>query len=173
MRIALCGEARSGKDTVGECLEGFHRLAFGHYMKEAYFKKFPEKRYLPKDREDMIAFSQPKEERDPLIWVRPLDRDMRIWHSGGVDNFVITDLRQPHEEKWCRDNSFHIVRVHSNEIIRHERMRKHGERPQKDLTYWVAADFHIYNGGSLEDLQSQVDNLLDCLNEQEMKRRRL
>ncbi|MGR5994457.1 AAA family ATPase [Bacillus cereus] len=174
MRIALCGEPRSGKDTVGDCLEGFHRLAFGHYMKEAYFKKFPEKRYLPKDREDMIDFSQPLVSLYNRIWIDWVEHEMTFLEELDVkENFVVTDLRQPHEEKWCRENGFHIVRVHSSEIVRVERARNKGEHLGKDLPYWVQADFHIYNDGSLEDLKSQVDNLLDCLNDIEAKRRRL
>lgn len=174
MRIALCGEARSGKDTVASLLPAnFLGMAFGDEMKNEYYKAHPEMIGKPKNREHMIEFSQPLVEKDPLIWVRPLEDDMRVWHSGGVENFVITDLRQPHEEKWCRDNGFHIVRVHSSEIVRVERARNKGEHLGKDLPYWVQADFYIYNDGSLGDLQSQVDNLLDCLNEIEMKRRRL
>ncbi|RWQ72979.1 AAA family ATPase [Bacillus cereus] len=174
MRIALCGEPRSGKDTVGEYLEGFHRLAFGDYMKEAYFKKFPEKKYLSKDREDMIAFSQPLVSLYNRIWIDWVEHEMTLLEELDVkENFVITDLRQPHEEKWCRENGFHIVRVHAHVLRRDLRARNLGEKLGKDLPYEVKADFHIYNDGSLEDLQSQVDNLLDCLNEQEMKRRRL
>ncbi|PFA41972.1 AAA family ATPase [Bacillus thuringiensis] len=171
MRIALCGEPRSGKDTVGDIISSMvvvHRTAFGKFMKFGYYKEHPEMLGLPKDREHMISWSQPLVDLYPNIWVHQLEREIE-----GYKNIVITDLRQPHEEKWCRENGFHIVRVHSSEIVRVERARKKGEHLGKDLPYWVQADFHIYNDGSLEDLHSQVDNLLDCLNEVEMKRRRL
>lgn len=174
MRIALCGEARSGKDTVAKLFgSDFVRLAFGDFMKYEYYKAFPNLKGCPKDREHMIAWSQPQVEEDNFIWVRELERAFIDYWSYGEKDFVITDLRQPHEEKWCRENGFHIVRVHSSEIVRVERARSKGERLGTDLPYWIEADYHIYNDGSLEELQSQVDNLLDCLNEQEMKRRRL
>ncbi|WP_144575463.1 hypothetical protein [Bacillus cereus] len=171
MRIALCGEARSGKDTVANTLSSMivvHRTSFGKFMKFGYYKEHPEMLGLPKDREHMISWSQPLVDLYPNIWVHQLEREVE-----GYENIVITDLRQPHEEKWCRDNGFHIVRVHAHVLRRDLRARNLGEKLGKDLPYEVKADFHIHNDGSLEDLQSQVDNLLDCLNEQEMKRRRL
>lgn len=176
MRIALCGEPRSGKDTVAEMLGGeFYRYAFGDYMKEAYFKANPHMGGKPKDRDHMIAWSQPQVEKDNYIWVRKLEQCMLEGiEEYGEENFVITDLRQPHEEKWCRENDFHIVRVHRPEEERRKAQLAKGENPDnQDLPYEVKANFHIYNDGSLEDLQSQVENLLDCLNEIDMKRRRL
>ncbi|PFQ13490.1 hypothetical protein [Bacillus cereus] len=173
MRIALCGEARSGKDTVAEIIR-FVRFAFGDYMKYEYYEENPHMRGKPKNREHMIAWSQPKVEEDNLIWVNKLERDLNLrMKMFPNEDYTITDLRQPHEEKWCRDNGFHIVRVHAHVLRRDLRARNLGEKLGKDLPYEVKADFHIYNDGSLEDLQSQVDNLLDCLNETEMKRRRL
>ncbi|WP_163051669.1 AAA family ATPase [Bacillus cereus] len=171
MRIALCGESRSGKDTVGELI-GYARFAFGDYMKREYYKANPHMVGKPKDREHMIEWSQPQVEKDDHIWIRPLEEDISTMYNP-YHNIVITDLRQPHEEKWCRDNGFHIVRVHAHVLRRDLRARNLGEKLGKDLPYEVKADFHIYNDGSLEDLQSRVDNLLDCLNDIEAKRRRL
>ncbi|MEB9589427.1 hypothetical protein P4J65_30915 [Bacillus cereus] len=130
----------------------------------------------PKDREDMIAFSQPIIKLYPTVWVDQLEIDFEWYEAeyGYGDTYVITDLRQPHEEKWCRENGFHIVRVHRPEEERRKAQLAKGENPDnQDLPHEVKADFHIYNDGSLEDLQSQIDNLLDCLNDIEAKRRRL
>ncbi len=171
MRIALCGEPRSGKDTVGNVISSMivvHRTAFGKFMKFGYYKEHPEMLGLPKDRAHMISWSQPLVDLYPNIWVHQLEREIE-----GYENIVITDLRQPHEEKWCRENGFHIVRVHACEQRRLNRATRLGEDLGVDLPYEVPADFNVYNDGSLEDLQSQVDNLIDCLNEIEMKRRRL
>ncbi|MGR5980288.1 AAA family ATPase [Bacillus cereus] len=130
MRIALCGEPRSGKDTVAEILnssDNFHRIAFGDYMKDAYYKKYPERENAPKDREHMISFSQPLVEIYNRIWIDWAESELTLCEeSGAFDNFVITDLRQPHEEQWCRDNGFHIVRVHSSEIVRVESTQQRG-----------------------------------------------
>lgn len=175
MRIALCGEARSGKDTVAEMLEGFHKMSFGFYMKEAYYRKFPEMKDKPKDRKHMISFSQPIVDAYSDVWVDWVAMEFHMERELlDTENFVVTDLRQPHEEKWCRENGFYIVRVHRPEEERRKAQLAKGENPDnQDLPYEVKADFPIYNDGSLEDLQSQVDNLLDCLNDIEAKRRRL
>ncbi|HDX9704363.1 TPA: hypothetical protein ROY17_002001 [Bacillus thuringiensis] len=175
MRIALCGEARSGKDTVAK-LTGLNRLAFGDYMKKAYYNAHPDQVGKPKDREHMIAFSQPIVDVYPEVWVNMLALEMELaddLDTYGPYPWVITDLRQPHEEQWCRENGFHIVRVHSSVANRMNRAYELKETLGNDLPYWVEAEYHLYNDGSLEDLQSQVDNLLDCLNDIEAKRRRL
>lgn len=164
MRIALCGEARSGKDAVAKLLgSNFVRLAFGDFMKQGYYKVFPYMRDIPKDREHMIAWSQPQVEKDNLIWVRQLEEFMHECYNY-YHSYVITDLRQPHEEKWCRDNGFHIVRVHRPKEDRRKAQLERGENPDnKDLPYWVEADFHIYNDGSLVDLQKSCNKLLTIL----------
>lgn len=165
MRISLCGEARSGKDTVAKLLgDDFLRFAFGDYMKEKYYEANPHMRGLPKDREHMIGWSQPQVEKDNNIWVGELDKEITLRvDMFGEEKYVITDLRQPHEEKWCRDNGFHIVRVHTQEERRLIRAQHLGETLGKDLDYWVEADFHIYNDGSLEDLQINTRKLLQVL----------
>lgn len=167
MRIALCGEARSGKDAVAKLLGmSFERQAFGDYMKEGYYRENPHMVDKPKDREHMIAWSQPIVNMYNHVWIAPLEAYMRgaqeDYHS--EINWVITDLRQPHEEKWCRENGFHIVRVHRPEEERRKAQLERGENPDnKDLPYWVEADFHIYNDGSLEDLQKSSNKLLTIL----------
>lgn len=164
MRIALCGEPRSGKDTVAVLLgKEYVRMAFGDYMKYEYFKANPHMVCKPKDREDMIAWSQPQVEKDNLIWVRPLEQYFIHMYSYGERDFVITDLRQPHEEKWCRENGFHIVRVHAQENRRIIRAQHLGEELGTDLPYEVPADFHIYNDGSLGDLRKSINKLLQVL----------
>lgn len=166
MRIALCGEARSGKDTVASMFPDMLRLAFGDFMKHYYYKSNPHMEGKPKDREHMIEWSQPQVEKDNLIWVRMLEKsilDREKAFPYRHDSWIITDLRQPHEETWCRENGFHIVRVHADGVSRMERARNLGEYLGEDLPYWVEADFHIYNDGSLEDLQKSCDKLLTIL----------
>lgn len=164
MRIALCGEARSGKDTVAKLFgDTFKRLAFGDYMKAKYYEENPHMVGQPKNREHMIEWSQPQVEIDNLIWVRRLMFSYEIFKGDGIKDFVITDLRQPHEEKWCRENGFHMVRVHARENTRIIRAQHKGETLGVDLPYWVEADFHIYNDGSLEDLQKSCKKLLQVL----------
>ncbi|WKV24054.1 hypothetical protein PSYJYH_000019 [Bacillus phage PSYJ-YH] len=164
MRIALCGEARAGKDTVAKLLPNFTRLAFGDYMKYYYYKDNPHMRNLPKDGDHMVEWSQPQVEKDNLIWVRKLERSFNSLIVSGFNNIVITDLRQPHEEKWCRENGFHIVRVHSDIRQRKARMLALGENTDReDLPYWVNADFHVYNSGNFGGLERNCEKLLTIL----------
>lgn len=169
MRIALCGGARSGKDTVAKLIidndRTWLRQAFGDYMKEDYYRKYPEKLHKPKDREHMISFSQPKVYAYPRIWVDKLESMMHFYldNNSNYKNVIITDLRQPHEEQWCRDNGFHIVRVHAGEHERIYRAIALGEELGSDLPYHVPADFHIYNDGTLKDLQKSCNKLLKVL----------
>jgi len=167
MRIALCGEARSGKDTVASLVKNdFCAISFGYFMKKGYFRDNPHMVDKPKDREDMINWSQPKVEVYNRIWIDPLEAYIEGLETGNLKetNWIITDLRQPHEEQWCRDNGFHIVRVHSCTANLLKRRRELGEKlSENDLPYWVNADYHIYNDGSLEDLKRNVNKLLKVL----------
>jgi len=170
MRIALCGEARSGKDTVAREINKlmgwyFNRLAFGDYMKKGYYRDNPHMVGAVKNRDHMIAWSQPIVDAYKYVWVDQLALEISIadQDSCGPYDWIITDLRQPHEEEWCRENGFHIVRVHSPLEQRLHRMQELGEVEGKDLPYWVNADFHIYNDGTLEDLQKSLEKLLPVL----------
>lgn len=170
MRIALCGEARSGKDTVASIMcpliGSALRLAFGDFMKHYYYKDNPHMEGKPKDREHMIAWSQPQVEQDNLIWVRMVEEFIKSREENFPfrdDSWIITDLRQPHEEQWCRENGFHIVRVHAPALTREERARALGEKLGIDLAYEVSADFHLYNDGNLEELQESCKRLLTVL----------
>lgn len=164
MRIALIGEARTGKDTIGEYLVKkffFSRLAFGDFMKDEYFKANPEMMLLPKDREHMIAWSQPKVIADNHIWVRKLERVMKAQLAGGQVDYVITDMRQPHEYVWAKERDFVVVRVIADSKVTQERAAAIGEKLGKDLPMdFCEEDFRIYNNGNLADLYSQIDSLV-------------
>ncbi|ARO62435.1 Uncharacterized protein B5E38_5015 [Bacillus cereus] len=164
MRIALIGEARTGKDTIGEYLVKkffFSRLAFGDFMKEEYFKANPQMLHLPKNREHMIEWSQPQVMDDNHIWVRPLERRMNIQHLKGQVDFVITDMRQPHEYIWAKERDFIVIRVIADSKVTQERAAAIGEKLGKDLPMdFCEEDFRIYNNGNLADLYSQIDSLV-------------
>ncbi|HFK1452834.1 TPA: AAA family ATPase [Bacillus pacificus] len=164
MRIAFVGLPRTGKDTAGSYLAKkyfFQRLAFGDAMKFYYYKANPEMRDKPKDREHMIAWSQPQVEKDNLIWIRPLEDELNSIAWQGQEDFVITDLRQPHEEQWARQNGFLIVRVVSDSKVTEQRASALGEKVGQDLDLSrIQHDYVISNNGKLADLWSQIDCLV-------------
>lgn len=165
MRIAFVGLPRTGKDTAGDYLRRkyfFERLAFGDAMKHEYYKANPEMRDKPKDREHMIAWSQPQVEKDNLIWVREVDKAMRFsTEINRQQDFVITDLRQPHEEQWARQNGFLIVRIVSDSKVTEQRASALGEKVGQDLDISrIKHDYVISNNGKIADLWSQIDCLV-------------
>ncbi|MBG9832128.1 hypothetical protein [Bacillus wiedmannii] len=165
MRIAFVGLPRTGKDTAGAYLTKkyfFQRLAFGDAMKFYYYKANPEMRDKPKDREHMIAWSQPQVEKDNLIWVRQVEMAMEMNSAvNNVQDFVITDLRQPHEEQWARQNGFLIVRIVSDSKVTEQRASALGEKVGQDLDLSrINHDYVISNNGKLADLYSQIDCLV-------------
>lgn len=164
MRIAFVGLPRTGKDTAGKYLVdtyNFVRLAFGDYMKDSYYRANPEMIGKPKNREHMIAWSQPQVEKDPLIWVRHLEKDFHDLMYRGHELFVITDLRQPHEEQWARENGFLIVRIVSDSKVTEQRASALGEKVGQDLDLSrIQHDYVISNNGKLADLWSQIDCLV-------------
>lgn len=164
MRVAFVGLPRTGKDTAGKYLVDkffFNRLAFGDRMKFQYFAENPHMRGKPKDREHMIAWSQPKVERDSMIWVRHVHYLMDWLTEWGQQDFVITDLRQPHEEQWARENGFLIVRIVSDSKVTEQRASALGEKVGQDLDLSrIKHDYIISNNGKLADLYSQIDCLV-------------
>ncbi|MBR9655763.1 hypothetical protein [Bacillus cereus] len=165
MRIAFVGLPRTGKDTAGDYLRRkyfFHRLAFGDHMKAKYYEANPEMKDKPKNREHMIAWSQPQVEKDNLIWVREVARELRTYrYFCDQEDFVITDLRQPHEEQWARQNGFLIVRIVSDSKVTEQRASALGEKVGQDLDLSrIKHDYVISNNGKLADLWSQIDCLV-------------
>lgn len=164
MRLAFVGLPRTGKDTAGKYLTDkffFQRLAFGDFMKTKYYMENPEMLNLPKDREHMIAWSQPKVEKDNRIWIRYVEDYMSRALRDGKHDFVITDLRQPHEEQWARENGFKLVRIVSNSKVAQERADKLGEKIGVDLdTSSIKHDFVVFNNGNLAELYKQLDDIV-------------
>lgn len=164
MKIALMAYARSGKDEIYNIIKEYSeatnggkvvRLAFGDALRH-YAHEITDVPTDPKPRWLYEQFGKFMRLLDKDVWVKQLDKTYRQAMESGYKNFVITDLRQPNEYEWAKENGFTIVFVACDEVTRKE-------RSQGD-TNWVAVnpseteivnlvpDYSIWNGGSLDTL---------------------
>ena len=167
MKIALVGYARSGKDTVGNMLRAFHdsyviRGAFGDQMKLSFHETFQHVPMLPKPRKEYEQYAQSMRDIDEDVWVKAMDREFNRFSKDA--NWVITDLRQQNEERWCRENGFTIVRVDTPTVVR--RLRSVGDSSFEAINnserqiHAIRHDYIIYNNVTHEQLEKQVKQLL-------------
>lgn len=170
LKIALIGGARTGKDTIAEYLGSkadFKRLAFGDKLKELMYKTFIGLPQEPKPRNVMIEFGQACRKINPNVWIDQLHKTYNMYNSIGYENFVITDVRQPNEIEYCRNNGYLIVKVEASKDAQVERALAGGEvlDPNNILDTLALQfedyDFKIENNGSLLDLYKQVDQILE------------
>lgn len=174
--IALIGKAGSGKDTVAlllkEHIPDLHRLAFADPMKEFYHYIFnvpPE----PKPRQGYQWFGQEMRKHDPDVWVRQLaSRYLHVKERYGGCPVVITDVRQPNEHQWCRENGFVIVRVFASDETRIRRLKQRGDNfKPEDLNHETERyvdefkhDFLIDNDkNDMDYLRKQIKELAGFL----------
>ena len=170
LKIALIGGARTGKDTIADYLinkAGFFRLAFGDGLKDKLFSTFPDLPEEPKPRDAMILFGQACRQIDPLVWVKELHRTSRICEKNGIANFVITDVRQQNEVDYCKANGYILVKVEASTVNQVTRASVFGEELDTNNELDILAvnftdyDYKIVNDGTLEELYSQVDKLIE------------
>lgn len=157
--IALTGKMRSGKDTIARYLsaqfrkEGFsvNRIAFGDALKvkakELYPEEFTEGK---KPRELFQWFGQTLRERNEDVWVNQVaqainkkNKDTK-WMGYNPQVYIITDLRQPNEYQFCKDNNFIIIKVECNDVTRINRMHELGDN-------FTPTDLH-------HDTETHIDN---------------
>jgi dephospho-CoA kinase len=180
-KIAICGRARSGKDTVANYLEenyAFTKFAFADDMKQLLHKLFPHISDRPKPRRAYQVFGEGLRNLDlpgaEHVWIDACMRKVNahIWWHSEVDNrganVVITDLRMQLEYDYLRANGFTIIRVNSPEENRMTRAKLSGDDfTSTDLEHTTELDIEgflvdaeIVNDGSLDDLKAQIDGLM-------------
>jgi dephospho-CoA kinase len=173
VQIALAGEMRSGKDTVGEYLVdkyGFKRFAFGDGIVKSAKKLFPEQFETgEKPRKLLQDYGQYCVGIDKNVWVNFLFREMLYEGIDPIeDNVVITDLRQPHEYEKLLESGFTIVRVNTKPHIRKARMEARGEQVSEAQFNHVTeqhvrefeVDFELDNNGTEQELIPQIEAML-------------
>ncbi|MGG3561614.1 hypothetical protein ABES03_08420 [Neobacillus rhizosphaerae] len=173
VQIALTGEMRSGKDTVGKFLVeeyGFKRFAFGDGIVKTCKRLFPEQfKNGKKPRKLLQDFGQFCVAQDRNVWVNYLFKEM-LWNDINPleDNVVITDLRQPHEYEKLVESGFTIARVNCKPGRRKARIISSGEEFNPETFYHstesfvrtFAVDWELDNNGTYDELITQVQAML-------------
>jgi dephospho-CoA kinase len=169
-KIALCGFARSGKDSVAAYLRenyGFVRFAFADEMKRCAYDIFGEPEDGKKPRDLLQWFGETMRQREEKVWIRKMfesiERYGREWKL--PFNVVVTDLRLPVEYEVLRKQDFTIIRIESPIQHRLERMQLLGDQYSlEDLGHSTESyiesfnvDYTIYNDSGFNSIWEQVD----------------
>lgn len=176
MKLALMGYARSGKDSVAEIIENemfpVEKFAFGTELKRMFHEAFPNIPLNPKPRRGYEIFGKAMRDIDKNVWVNKVSKRVNYYEKYSPDcNFIITDLRQPNEADWCRDNGFYVIYVHAAEDLRRERSQGDSEfiavNESESEIWMIDSDFTIYNNGSLTGLEQSVKEVLNSIRQLE------
>lgn len=166
-KLAICGAARSGKDTMAGYATLFYDMqpfAFADDMKQSYYSVFGLSEN--KDREGLIWYGEMCCQRDPNVWIRKVERKIDEYiRRNPQGRVIITDARKPPEFEWLRANGYVIIRVNADEEIRRQRMIEKGDKfsevdlnhPTETYLQGIAVDYEISNNGSINDATAQFD----------------
>lgn len=178
VKIGIIGAMRSGKDTFAEPLieqKHLQELKFATGITDILEVYFPSKLTGGKPRELYQHIGQFMRSVDPDVWVNNLDREYQWWQKYGRSDFIITDVRQPNEVKWCRDNGFALVRINTPDEIRKQRIIDCGDQFESEQFYHeteqhineYTVDYEIDGNCSKEELQQKAVELYEQLLKEE------
>ena len=159
---------RSGKDSVGNYLvtrHGFTRYVLGDGVRLVCRLLYPEVVAKGKPRQLYQAVGQGMRSIDSNVWIKYMARNIE---RDGLENIVITDVRQQNEVDLLRRAGFIIVRVNANYQTRIKRMVACGDVFDIiDLNHETElqienfnVDYEIYNDGNIEALYQQIEQLI-------------
>jgi dephospho-CoA kinase len=182
VKIALTGKLRAGKDELAHHLyirHGFDRVAFGDALKKNAHATFPWVSEFSKPRALYQSYGQLMRQIDPDVWIKHAERavkgaiDFRVNTGAEQIGVVITDLRQPNEYEWARNNGYTIIRVTAPDEDRIARAKIAGDDfIEADLEHETeshidgfAVNAEIINDGTIDDLKAQIDEIIAKINE--------
>lgn len=201
IKIAITGKMRAGKDTVYSILSEELELAlkevnnftdgvfitnqhtFGGQLKHFAELLFPEHFVAGgKPRQLFQDFGQTMRQIDENVWVKKADQAIQNkLKSAQADAHIsyITDLRQPNEYKYCKENGFFILRVNATDEVRLARMMADGDNFSKEhlnhetethvdgyeVDYDIHNNFTTQNG--LNELRKEIKKLVKIILKQE------
>lgn len=172
MKIAICGLMRSGKDSVGNYLVknyGYNRLAFGDGIRTTIQLLFPERlEDGQKPRELLQGLGQGLRQFDENVWVNFYDRAVKRSKN---DKIVCTDLRQPNEYQYLREQGYIIIRIDTDLNRRLQNMKKENDNfTYEDLLHETEShivdfevDYVLKNNGDIQHLFDQVDLMMEAV----------
>lgn len=201
IKIAITGKMRAGKDTVYSILSEELELAlkevnnftdgvfitnqhtFGGQLKHFAELLFPE--YFVaggKPRQLFQEFGQTMRQIDEDVWVKKADQEiqnkLKSTHAD-VHISYITDLRQPNEYEYCKENGFFILRVNATDEVRLARMMADGDNFTKEHLHHETetyvdgyeVDYDIHNNfttqNGLNELRKEIKKLVKIILKQE------
>lgn len=197
IKIAITGKMRAGKDTVYSILSEELELAlkevnnftdgvfitnqhtFGGQLKHFAELLFPE-HFVGggKPRQLFQEFGQTMRQIDEDVWVKKADQEiqnkLKSTHAD-VHISYITDLRQPNEYEYCKENGFSILRVNATDEVRLARMTADGDNFTKEHLHHETetyvdgyeVDYDIHNNfttqNGLEELRKEIKKLVKII----------
>jgi len=160
--IMLCSPTpRMGKGTVAGILKdrlGYKELALADPIKELakHFFNVDDKD-KEKARGYYIKIGQGFRELDNNVWCREADK-MIAWHGVFENGFIISDLRILNEQEYFAKR-YNVITIGIESNVRGDQRYKDDDT-QKDY-YKLHKDYVVKNNGSIEDLESQINIILD------------
>jgi dephospho-CoA kinase len=180
VKIAFTAKLRAGKDTAAHHLHirhGFDKVAFGDALKRIAHETFPWVSEFSKPRALYQSVGQLMRQIDPDVWIKHAELavkgviDFNVNTGADMVGVVITDLRQPNEYEWARNNGFTIIRVSAPDEDRLLRAKLAGddftetelEHETESHIDGFSVDYEIHNDGSVDDLKAQIDAILEAI----------
>jgi len=177
MRIALIGHSGAGKSTtVAILIDGLAsrglrseivKLATPLYELQQQFRSAAGVE-LPPDVQDQVLLEDIAVQLRRLSARALADGFLRRVNASDADVIINDDLRDPDVDAAAlRDNGFRIVRVQAPEEVRLRRLKARGDISTSDASsqgiHRIPVDATITNSGSVDDLRSQIRDLLEVL----------
>lgn len=166
MKIAFTGWAGSGKTEASKflCREyGFTRLSFADGIKQITRGIF---NVRDKNRKLLQQVGEKMREIDPDVWVKHTMNRILPYKS----RYVIDDLRRKNEFDALVENNFYIFRIVADEDVRIKRLIDRDGFCDTALLYNDSENgcadidlFEIENNGSLNDMYSELNMILQKL----------
>lgn len=174
MKIAIVGKMRSGKDTLAKFFiekEGLIQLAFADGIKAIGNVYFPEIMMMGKPRFLYQHIGQEFRKIDPYVWIKDVDKHMKIMKSMGIEEFVISDVRQLNEYTYLKEQGFTVIMVKADDDVRRQRIIDSGDVFSPSDFYHetemavdrIPYDYVLYNNGTYEEFKQKMESLYTLL----------
>lgn len=173
IKIGLVGGIRTGKDTVAGLLvqrlpKYTERVAFATGIKAIVADYLPDLYYKGKPRKAFQVIGQTLRQFDPDVWINDLLSRVSAIENEGINNFIVTDVRQPNEAKKLADEGYLLIKVTADTKTRIERAMLRGDVfDEEDFEHETehAVNYSLYhveieNNGTLKELKESVDNVI-------------
>jgi len=172
-RIALTGKIRSGKDTVADYAMkkyGYIPFSLGRIVWKYYQEVMLGGGMKLTSRQEMQTFAQTMRQFKEDVWLHHLKIKLGLMSKD--DRVIISDCRQPNEQRWFADNNYLFIRINADKQLRLQRCYDAGDDfNEEDLEHeteqyvdLIPVHFDIYNNGTIEEMLEQFDAIMKKYN---------